>query len=184
MSVQACLRWYFYNNITLSMLFYTHFITLDSRHIVVKPLQQSACTWFHWVPDNNRSQSVILRNISYFATYSGVSLQTAVGTKAPVFKESWIWATWVISSVNITLNHHVLSWQRWLIRLISPCSFIVDMDFKELTHGHAVMLPLFIPQRGNLQKKVHVLGEQYIFLRGSFVKFLKRQRFWIGTGFG
>lgn len=98
------------------MLICAHFITLDPRHIVVKHLQQLTCTRLHWVRDNNCLQCVILRNISCFVLLILVfHCKTAVGTKDPVFKESWMWATWVISPVNITLNHHVLSWQRWLI---------------------------------------------------------------------
>lgn len=109
---------------------YAHFIlSFPSSHS-----RTVACRWLLWVPDNNCSQSVILRNISCVcATYFSVSLETAAGTKDPVFKRSWTWVTWVIPPVKgespcrllVDVTHQLL---------IFPCSFIRHKGFKELTH--------------------------------------------------
>lgn len=128
-----------YNNKTLYVLICAHFITLNLRHIVVKHLQQSASTSLHWVRDNIYLQSVILRNMSYFVLLTLVFHCKQLREQRILSSKSWMWATWVILPVNITLNHQVLSWQRWLI------------------HCWILLVSLFLTR---MLQNGHLLGEQ------------------------
>lgn len=99
------------------MVIYSHiFIMVDSHHCKVFPALSFSSTrnqirfaYILWSWGMLHIFCYLLRYDIFF------SLQTAAGTKDPLFKRSWIWATWVVSPVNIKMNHCVLSRLKWLI---------------------------------------------------------------------
>lgn len=79
-------------------------------------------------------------HLIFSATYVGVSLQAAAGTKTSVFKGSWMWAPWVILPVNISLNQCLIVIEVTHQLLIFFFFLILDRDFRELTHKHTIIV--------------------------------------------
>lgn len=127
-------------------------------HIVVKHLQQS---WLHWVPDNNYLQSWGTSHILCYLFWCFIA--SSCGNKGSCLQRelnvghlSYFACKHCVESpcpILAEVTHQLL---------ISPCFFILDENFKVLTHT---------------QSNGH-------FFKRKFVKFLRQPIFCFGTSSG